>query len=672
MSDNILSSEALYAGMCRYIGTPTEVKIRSEVNDMVEMIEKPLQIQKGYRMVTTMTYGERSGFNIFCDIDMIRWFISHKVIIDISQARFYDLTKHSIILMDHTDTPPGFARLQLFSSPRDIIITSAIVPFKDGLYISNLNFSQLIHHGLDKRSCLNCQSGVVDLTFAFYSNFFFGSPLTRSLKKRCALNNWPPNHVLEDLLKHGCHFVPIGSKLTTNENDLEWRLSFYQAEQKLMKSMNHTQILCYGLLKVFLKDVVNLNIKNPFLCSYFIKTTMFWLIQLGHISWCPSNFLDCIWNCLKHLIQCVYKGVLPNFFVPEYNMFASRMATSKGAYARESLLKQLNGYYEIGVSCFLLSPTLNSLIFSFCRNPSAQNDSFLKRDECICINLFYFFLPSADITTCCNYLTSILNLSRLLLTEVQALTLQKCTTDVLIQLAWNLLNSRSNCTNKKFYKQNRLAFYMLRLAGRVGNVSSLLHLSMYFYRTCRYRETLEVIALVKSKLKNPIFMSCGSFFDNEKNNALKADCSLSNGMKIAWADSIYLRTVMYYIQELFLEQKSGAELGIDDFLVPPAVLSNMLSVLCNYRLGNQSQYLQSLTDLQTLLHFEYIPFHLRDLSWQILGICQHVVGDLQGALRSFEQSLSEKTFHGIRIATFYRIAFVINDSMHKTCIMNVV
>lgn len=665
MSDNKNASEALFVGMCSYIGTPTDVKIRSEVNDMVEMIKKPLQIQRGYRMVTTRTYCEKSGFSS-CDKDTIQ-FILHKVIIDISQARFYDLTKHSIILMDHTDTPPGFVRLQLFSSPRDIFIASAIVPFKDGLYISNLKWRQLIHYGLNKRNCLNSQSGVGNLTVAFYSNCFFGSRLTRSLKKRCALNNWPPSDVFEDLLKHGCHFVPTGSKLTTNENELEWRLSFCQADQKLVTSMNHTQFLCYELLKVFLKDVVNFNIANPFLCSYFIKTTMFWLIQLGHISWCPSNFLDCIWNCLKHLIQCVYKGVLPNFFVPEYNMFASRMATSEGAYARESLLKQLNGYYEKGEFFFLLSPTLNSLIFSIGRNPSSQNDSLLKRDACICFNLFQFVLPLTDITTCCIYLTSILNLSRLLLTEVQALTLQKFTVDVLIHLAWILLNSRSNCTNKKVYKPNRLAFYMLRLAGRLGNVSSLLHLSMYFYRTCRYREALEVTALVKSKLKNPIFMSCGFFFDEEKHNALKADWSLSKRMQHAWADSIHLRNVIYYIQELFLEQKSSATCGISVLFVPPAVLSNMLSVLCNYRLGNQSQYLQSLTDLQILLHFgdwKYIPSDIRDLSWQILGICQHVVGDLQGALRSFEQSLREKPLHRITRATLYRISFI-KDLMHN-------
>lgn len=80
---------------------------------------------------------------------------------------------------------------------------------------------------------------------------------------------------------------------------------------------------------------------------------------------------------------------------------------------------------------------------------------------------------------------------------------------------------------------------MFRLVGRVGNVFFLLYLSMYFYRMCRYREMFEVIVLVKLKLKNLIFMSCGFFFDNEKNNVLKVDCFLLKRMKIVWVDFIY-------------------------------------------------------------------------------------------------------------------------------------
>lgn len=42
--------------------------------------------------------------------------------------------------------------------------------------------------------------------------------------------------------------MPIESKLESDENEFEWRLSFSQAEQKLVYSMNHTQI---SLLRSF-------------------------------------------------------------------------------------------------------------------------------------------------------------------------------------------------------------------------------------------------------------------------------------------------------------------------------------------------------------------------------------------------------------------------------------
>lgn len=86
-----------------------------------------------------------------------------------------------------------------------------------------------------------------DFAFCFHSPCW--SPLTDGWRKRCFQHNWPPNHVLEDVIKHGCHFVPVGSKI---EDELEWRMSFSLAEQKLFYSMNHTQFLCYGLLKIFL------------------------------------------------------------------------------------------------------------------------------------------------------------------------------------------------------------------------------------------------------------------------------------------------------------------------------------------------------------------------------------------------------------------------------------
>jgi hypothetical protein len=74
-----------------------------------------------------------------------------------------------------------------------------------------------------------------------------------------------------------------------------------------------------------------------------------------------------------------------------------------------------------------------------------------------------------------------------------------------------------------------------------------------------------------------------------------------------------------------------------------------------------SQSLQSLTDLQTLLLYDediYVRLHHRDISWQILGICQQVVGDLNGALHSYQESLRQEHYHKIQRATENRLLFV--------------
>ncbi|XP_065930144.1 protein mab-21-like [Magallana gigas] len=372
MSDNCRVSEALYVGLCGYIGTPTEVTVRREVEDMAEMTQIPVQVDNGFRIITSGS--RREGFRFkSSDIDMMLWFTNHKVITELSQSSVYDLLTHSIILIEDTDTPPGFVRLQILTSLRNRIIELSVVSFNDGMYISCVRWRQKMLTLWSKIITFNnvkthgpCANGFIYNLETDYANCFHcshWSRLTCHWRKRCTLHHWPPNHVFGDILKNGCHFVPIGNKISADENELDWRLSFSQAEQKLVCSMNHTQFLCYGLLKIFLKEVINLDIEETFMCSYYVKTTMFWLMQIGHITWRPNNLLNCFWKCFKYLLQCLYRGVVPNFFVPQNNMFVSKLSTVKGAHARMCLLEQLYMYYEMGVTCCLLqSPTVKRMI----------------------------------------------------------------------------------------------------------------------------------------------------------------------------------------------------------------------------------------------------------------------------------------------------------------------
>jgi hypothetical protein len=142
--------------------------------------------------------------------------------------------------------------------------------------------------------------------------------------ERCLRYNWPPKPLLKEIVENGYHCVPVGSKIVSSGNELEWRLSFSQAELKLVSDMNHTQFLIYGLLKLFLKEVINYGVEEPLLCSYFLKTTVFWMIQMGSIEWRPNNLLNCFWKCFEYLIHCVYRGEFPNFFLPQNKYLSTK------------------------------------------------------------------------------------------------------------------------------------------------------------------------------------------------------------------------------------------------------------------------------------------------------------------------------------------------------------
>ncbi|XP_052717325.1 uncharacterized protein LOC128189667 [Crassostrea angulata] len=681
MSDYCRVSETLYVGLCGYIGSPTEVTARREVLDMEEMMQKAAHRHTGMRDMTSGSYREGFRFNS-SDRDTMLWSANHKVIADLLQFSVYDLSKHTIILMEDTCTPPGFVRLQLLTSARGSGIEFVNVQSSDGMFLSSLRWRQIMLTNISGHKSFNntkrhgpCANGFIgdkenDYVLCFHSSYW--SRLTCYWQKRCTLHNWPPNHVFNDILTKGCHFVPVGNKIEADENELDWRLSFSQAEQKLVYSMNHTQFLCYGLLKLFLTEVVNRDIKEPFLCSYFMKTTMFWLIQIGHITWCPNYLLDCFWKCFKYLLHCVHRGVLPNFFIPQNNMFTSKLSTVEGTRTRDCLLEQLNGYYEIGATCLLLSPTVRNIIEPvICNNlvrlvPLLVHiKSAADTDVCIRKEIYSVMdISSNDIGKNFRILRFILILSNQSLTEYKMLTLQKCTADVLVQSAFLYLHSSTESINKRVYRSDRLIGNLLMLACRVGNVSCLLYLAMYYYRKCRYRKALHVTALVISRLTQPYTM-CYTV-NRERYNESVAGWSLSKRMKKAWVNNVCLHGDIHYIQELVLEQKVSVENGNPTLYITPYVVTNMLRVLCNHRLGNRSQCLQSLTDLQKLLLYDdrrYVPIDDGDISWQILGICQHVVGDLHGALQSYQQSLRQRPYHKIQNATKYRTALILNQQI---------
>lgn len=77
---------------------------------------------------------------------------------------------------------------------------------------------------------------------------------------------------------------------------------------------------------------------------------------------------------------------------------------------------------------------------------------------------------------------------------------------------------------KKYFADTHLPL------GGLGDVSQFLDLTMYHYRTCRFREALEVTAAVKSKLIQPYILYIDRV-DPEKYNKSVSGWSLSRRMK---------------------------------------------------------------------------------------------------------------------------------------------
>jgi hypothetical protein len=477
---------------------------------------------------------------------------------------------------------------------------------------------------------------------------------------RCLTRAWPSCSALQAIIDDGFHLVPIAHRQTNENSDLEWRISFSQTEQKLVYSMNHCQFLCYGIMKIILKEVIC----DELLCSYFMKTILFWRIQKSSlISWVPSTLLQHVWFCFKSLMQCVYTGYLPNFFIPENNMFAGKVIGAQ----QMSLYQKLESFYEIGVAFLLHSPTLREILIPALSDPRfvmPTGESFLKSEIDIDIALYIESQTIQTMTSIfgsADFLSSMayLNVIDQLVTNHYSVIHNDALVGVLLLTSMSLKTQCLCGSNKSRHTIDRTIIHMLGLVTKLGCVSDGLYLALYLFDTGRYQTALTVTDRVKQRLLQPHVLSYT--VDRQRYSEAVGGQSLLTKYRKAWVRNVRFDGKFSYIEELRLEQEVSKSKGLLGIFLPPFVAVHMLSVLCHYRQGNRPQYLQALTDLHTLLLYDdgrYVPLPFRDISWQILGICQHVVGDLPGALRSYQESLRQLPRHKIQTATETRIDFV--------------
>ena len=138
---------------------------------------------------------------------------------------------------------------------------------------------------------------------------------------------WPTPTDITQIKDFGCHLVAVGYPLSSSK-EMEWRISFSVAERILVWSFNHVQIQCYAVMKIILKEFIKVRCSPPnyVLCSYFIKTFLFWKFEVMESTfWRADNFRACISFLLVEFTKCIRDRELPHYFFPSFNLLSVKL-----------------------------------------------------------------------------------------------------------------------------------------------------------------------------------------------------------------------------------------------------------------------------------------------------------------------------------------------------------
>ncbi|XP_071127433.1 uncharacterized protein [Mytilus edulis] len=364
------ASLALYQYLCHNIvGTEDHVKqirLMNTVKDNLSHCNKSTKITSG-------SFGE--GLQMRgSDLD-IMVISNDMVVLACEDTNIVFNPDKTYFALAPGETQPGFSRLRVVRSHfRDI--RDFCEQRGREFYFSSTAFKQALStyslpiiHG----PCVSDKKGFHDFAVSVHAQSWTELALKWLTRSN---NGWPGKDVKQTIVQHGVLFVPVGLKGSKNQ-DIEWRISFSVSEKFLIYTFSHTQLLCYALMKILLKDVIAIDLEySELLCSYFMKTIVFWISEeVSPTIWQQENLIPLFMKCFKRLIYCVENSICPHFFITENNLFDNKI---KG-HAQKILLHKLYNLDSYGWRCILFSYQLSNFNCQVAYRFKDSNSSFVNR-----------------------------------------------------------------------------------------------------------------------------------------------------------------------------------------------------------------------------------------------------------------------------------------------------
>ena len=334
---------------------------------------------------------------------------SHKIRVIESLDDNTEFSLDSIFVMSTENTPPGFVLLRhvhpsplhpfLYRSSKNI---DGLWYLSSDLFGHNRELLATLQINLDKGNnyTLQRQGPSMELWTAFEDRSESGTDYVPSI--HCAFwpneasewvqrqrhFEWPTSQDISSIIDFGFHLVPVGHP-HSDRKLMEWRLSFSLAERTLVWSFNHVQMLCYAVMKIILKEFIKVkcNPQHNVLCSYFIKTFLFWKYEATEVLfWHADNFKECIKYILSEFSKCIQEGVLKHYFIPRFNLLSVKLTRA----AQTELLQLFDIIIQSDISILRECRTLRNVWSQFLQVrqdrinvlPSLKRKNLLRNDEC--------------------------------------------------------------------------------------------------------------------------------------------------------------------------------------------------------------------------------------------------------------------------------------------------
>lgn len=302
-------SERIFEAMCEIVGTSQIVAQRREI---MNLNEKLCSFKEGgFAQSQILAGSTRDGFRFDqSDVDVMICCDDTRVIWDSFQ---FSNTTECKTLFDNSKSPPGYGLLQILGKQK-AESSNLVITIKGKSYLSGsalkayiCSISPLLRiHG----PCASFDNGITNVDLAVCLKSDDWPPLASPFVGRCNKKAWPNPDLIQDIIKSGCHVVPVGSK--SENEDVEWRISFSVAERKLVHDMSHSQFLLYGLLKLFLDEVINNCCAKTNCCVHTISKQQFFGLSrktfLNAVQITSSNILGsacnfCLSGLMKEIVQ---------------------------------------------------------------------------------------------------------------------------------------------------------------------------------------------------------------------------------------------------------------------------------------------------------------------------------------------------------------------------------